>query len=285
MHDTNLVRLARNCRVPGDLADDLVACCAAVLASSAEDSLIVDVTAARLHRTWLPTQVDQRIHVATAVPDALGRTMTRTRRPEIVAHRRQIPAEDRCFVDGVATLTPARTWRDLAALLPLPDVVAAGDCVLRDGVPRAALEAVVNRTSRLRGGRRAREALELLDPRSRSRGESHLRVAVTGDGMPRFEVNEPVWRAEGGWLAEPDLSLAEARLALEYQGAEHAKLKRMRKDLTRGVDTRSEQWETLAYGPAEVFGRPWQINAEVRRKVKERAPHLLAPRRSHRRSA
>lgn len=280
-----MVRLARNCRIPAALADDLGACCAAVLASAADESLIVDITSGRLHRFWLPTRIDERIHVATAVPGALGRTMTRTRRPEIVAHRRQVPAEDRCVVDGVATLTPARVWRDLAALLPLPDVVAAGDCVLRDGVSRAELQAVVYRTARLRGGRRAREALGLLDPRSRSRGESHLRVAVTGDGMPRFEVNKSIYRTEGGWLAEPDLCLEEARLALEYQGAEHARVKRMRKDLTRGVDTRSEHWETLEYGPAEVFGRPWVIHAEVRLKIKERAPHLLVPRRRQRRAA
>ena len=133
----------------------------------------------------------------------------------------------------------------------------------------------------VRGVRRARTALALLDERSRSRPESHLRVAVSAPDLPRFAVNEPVYRQEGGWLAEPDLSLAEAGIALEYQGDVHAAIARMRKDMTRFLDMRREGWLCLAYGPAETFGRPWQIAAEARAAVRERAPHLLRPVRSH----
>jgi hypothetical protein len=93
--------------------------------------------------------------------------------------------------------------------------------------------------------------------------------------MPRFEVNEPVFRDEGGWLAEPDLSLAEARIALEYQGAQHADPARMRKDITRELDMRRHHWCLFEYGPAEVFGRPWQIGPQIRREIERRAPHLL----------
>jgi very-short-patch-repair endonuclease len=84
-----------------------------------------------------------------------------------------------------------------------------------------------------------------------------------------------VYRAAGGWLAEPDLSLAEAKIALEYQGSEHASLDRMRKDITRTTDMRLEGWLVLYYGPAEVFGRPWQVAPELRRHIRDRAPHLL----------
>jgi len=115
----------------------------------------------------------------------------------------------------------------------------------------------------------------MLDARSRSRGESHLRVAIWTPDLPRFEVNAVVYRGEGGWLAEPDLSLAEARLALEYQGKDHAKVRRMRGDITRRRDMRSEGWLTLDYGPAEVFGRPWTIAPEVRAELSERAPWLI----------
>ena len=96
--------------------------------------------------------------------------------------------------------------------------------------------------------------------------------------MPRFEVNDPVYRDEGGWLAEPDLSLDEAKIALEYQGSDHAEVKRMRKDITRFTDMRRDGWLTLPYGPAEVFGQPWLIKPEVREIVRLRAPHLLRAR-------
>ena len=96
--------------------------------------------------------------------------------------------------------------------------------------------------------------------------------------MPEFLVNRAVSRDEGGWLAEPDLALPEAKLALEYQGEDHAKLKRMRRDITRATDLRREGWEVYLYGPAEVFGRPWEIAAEVRATIQRRAPHLITRR-------
>jgi hypothetical protein len=241
--------------------------------------VISSITAARLHETWLP-QLPPTIHVATATPERAGRAMTRTRRGEFVAHRLQLAPEDITLVDGVRVMSAARAWRDLAHVLDLPGLVAAGDSVLRSGTSLEELVSVVQRTSRSRGARLAKTAIPLLDARSRSRPESHLRVAIIGPDMPRFEVNEPVYRDEGGWLAEPDLSLAEAKIALEYQGADHAKAKRMRKDITREVDMRRDRWLVLEYGPAEVFGRPWLIRPEVRAEIARRAPGLL--RRSRR---
>ena len=88
-------------------------------------------------------------------------------------------------------------------------------------------------------------------------------------------MNEPVGRREGGWLAEPDLSIEQARIALEYQGAHHGDARQKRLDITRSTDLRHDGWLVIEYGPAQVFGRPWQIAPELRRYVAERAPHLL----------
>jgi hypothetical protein len=109
-----------------------------------------------------------------------------------------------------------------------------------------------------------------------------MRVAISSPQLPKFEVNMPVYRAEGGWLAEPDLSLPEARLALEYQGEDHAEKKRMRKDITRATDMRDDEWLIHDYGPNEVFVRPSVIFREVLRDVGRRAPHLLRPARVRR---
>lgn len=268
------VRLARDCWVPAEFAEDLSARCAAALARCADDTVIASTTAARIHGLWLPDLPDE-IHLAAAQPGRASRSMTRTQRPEFRAHRRSLAAADRTVVDGLAVMSIARTWMDLAALFRLPDLVAAGDSVLRAGCSREELLDVIVRSRHLRGVQRAREALALVDERSRSRPESHLRVAISVPGLPRFEVNRAIYRDDGGWLAEPDLSLAEARLALEYQGADHADVTRMRKDITRSTDMRGERWLTLYYGPAEVFARPWQIAPEVRQLVRQRAPHLL----------
>jgi hypothetical protein len=268
------IHLAHHCYLPDGAADDLGATCAIVLESSAPDSTIVGFTAAQLHGLWLP-QRDEPIHIATAVPELAGRAMTRTRRPQFRAHRRELVGEDRAVVNGVQTLTLARTWRDLAAVLTLPDLVAAGDCALRFGARIEEIVAVIARSRGQRGARNAKAALPLLDARSRSRPESHLRVAITGPDMPRFEVNVSIYRPEGGWLAEPDLSLEEALIALEYQGSDHGKVKRMRKDITRFTDMRRSTWLTIPYGPSEVFGQPYLIKPEVREWIRVRAPHLL----------
>jgi hypothetical protein len=201
--------------------------------------------------------------------------MTRTQRPEFRAHRRLLGDRDRATVDGIPVTSVARTWVDLAPLLTLADLVAAGDSVLRLGATIGELSDAVGRSARLRGVRRARQALPLLDGRSRSRPETHLRMAVTAPDLPAFAVNEPIHRRDGGWLAEPDLSLRDARLALEYQGEEHADVRRLRADITRSADMRQEGWLALFYGPAQVFGRPWQITPEVRCLIRERAPRLL----------
>jgi very-short-patch-repair endonuclease len=102
-----------------------------------------------------------------------------------------------------------------------------------------------------------------------------MRVAASLNGAICFDVNEPVSRRGGGWLAEPDLSLEQAKLALEYQGPDHASVERMRKDLTRFADLRRDGWLVFAYGPAEVFRRPWEIEAEVHAALLSRAPQLL----------
>ena len=269
-----LVRLGHGCWVPPEVADDLAGRCLALLDHVAPDSVITSVTAARLHGAWLPN-LPNTLHVATASPDRVGRAMSRSRRNQVVAHRLQLEPQDVMVLGGVPILTPARTWRDLADSLSLPDLVAAGDSILRMGAAPEDLADVVRRTGGRRGSARARAALPLLDARSRSRPESHLRVAISAPDLPRFEVNVPVFRAEGGWLAEPDLSLADAKLALEYQGEDHARLDRMRADITRGRDLRMDGWAFLAFGPAEVFGRPWTIAPEVRSLVLERAPHLI----------
>jgi len=273
------VRIARRCWLPAELVDDYLVRCASVLATCADDTVLSSTTAARVHGLWLPSGFDD-IHLASAQPDRVAKAMTRTRRPEFTAHRRALTDQDRTVVGGLAVMTIPRTWLDLAAVLRLPDVVAAGDSALRSGCSREELTAVIERSARTRGVQRARQALPLLDARSRSRPESHLRVAATGPHMPAFAVNEAVYRADGGWLAEPDLSLSEAKLALEYQGGDHATIERMRKDITRGIDMRVEGWLCLLYGPAEVFGRPWQIAPELARIIGQRAGHLIRPRRS-----
>jgi hypothetical protein len=165
-----------------------------------------------------------------------------------------------------------RTWIDLAESFRLEDLVAAGDSVLRGTAGRYELDEAVRRAVGRRGVLRAREALTLLDERSRSRPESHLRCALVLGGLPWPEVNEAILTRHGEWLAEPDLHYKGARLALEYNGEVHADTDQMRNDITRELDIDSEHWKVVVFGPREVFQRPYRLAPYVRSILDRRDP-------------
>ncbi len=140
--------------------------------------------------------------------------------------------------------------------------------------------AASRRPFRRRGVLKARAALPLLDARARSRPESHLRYALVGGGLPPPEVNAPIHSAHGEWLAEPDLHYPAARLALEYNGADHARPDRMRRDITRDLDYQVEGWRVITFGPTQVFRHPDQVASLVRSVLVERDPDAFRRRPS-----
>jgi hypothetical protein len=199
------------------------------------------------------------------------RDHARTKRGELTGRRRYLLPDEISIVAGLPVTSPARTWIDLAERLSLPDLIAAGDSVLRMGVTPDELAEMVRRARRRRGVVRARVALPLLNARSRSRPESHLRYALVSCGLPEPKVNVAIYSAVGEWLAEPDLHYDEARLALEYNGADHAKVKRMRRDITREIDIKQRgKWWVEVFGPTEVFDRSDQTAAYVKELYRER---------------
>ena len=125
----------------------------------------------------------------------------------------------------------------------------------RGGHPGRARRGLADRgrTTRVRVLRRA---LPLLDARSRSRPESHARVVLVtrrpagAGGQPaRSTTSTAVARRAGPVVPE-------ARVALEYQGADHAELGRMRRDVARHMDLHRAGWQVLYYTAEDVFGRP-----------------------------
>ena len=273
-----LVRVARGVwRAPAEV-EEFVALCAAVLRALPPDSVIGGVSAARLHGLWLPAELPRRIEVIVRRDSALPRMLPGSRRPEVRARRRTLHPGDVGRLDGVPLTSLARTWCDLAEVLPMADLVAAGDSALRAGGDPDAMRTTLGRAHRRRGVVKARAVWPLLDGRARSRPESHLRYALLQGGLPPPEVNQPIFSEHGEWLAEPDLHYARARLALEYNGAEHADPGRMRRDITRDLDYQWDGWRVITFGPAQVFKRPDQIASLVRSVLRERDPSAF-PRR------
>jgi hypothetical protein len=134
----------------------------------------------------------------------------------------------------------------------------------------------LHRHTGLRGLAKARQALPLLDGRSRSRPESRIRTALVLADLPKPDVNVAIYDEHGQWLAEPDLSYDEAKLAIEFNGADHAEARRMRKDSIRTLDMQRASWRTLVYTTPHAFGRLDEVVTDVYTELRRRAPHLIS---------
>lgn len=271
---SDLVRVSWGVWLPSMLAGERLARLAAVLAALPAGAVLSGRTAAQLHGLWVPRQesIDITMPARARPPDQTSAPQRR----DVVAHRRRLGRDEVVRLAGLPVTSVARTWWDLASELGLADLVAAGDSALRARLTsRDGLGRVVDNSPRRRGSRLARLALSLLDDRPRSRPESHARVALRTGGLPPPEVNAAVYDEAGGWLAEPDLSYPAARVAIEYQGADHADVRRLAKDAARMMDLQRPGWIVFYYTAAQVFGRPDLLADDVRAALLRRAPQLL----------
>jgi hypothetical protein len=243
------------------------------LASMSPHAVLSYRSAAQLWGLWIPRF--DGIEVTTPATSRGSSRTTGVQRRAVIAHRRLTDDGDITVQFGLPTYTIERTWLDLAAVLDLPDLIAAGDSALRAGADHAELIARAERMRGVRGAVAARRAVPLLDARSRSRPESRIRAGIVLSGLPKPEVNRPIFDADGGWLAEPDLHYRRAKLAIEFNGADHEGLAQMRKDSvrTRGLDR--ADWKILVYTAPHAFGRLREVADDVYRDLCRRDPELL----------
>jgi hypothetical protein len=268
-----LIRLTRGLYRSAETVTELPDRCAAFLDIMPSGTVVGGITAARLHGLWLPEPTDtERIELIQTRDEVRPRQLPGSRRREMRVRRRTLRTAEIVEVNGIPITSEARTWIDLAESLSLEDLVAAGDSILHPTDCTADLTAAVRDGFHRRGVLRARQALTLLDGRSRSRPESHLRLALVLGGLPNPEVNRAIYTRNGEWLAEPDLHYERARLMLEYNGRHHADVDRMRADITRELDVDINEWHVAVFGPAQVFGRPYRIASYVRHLLNRRDP-------------
>lgn len=256
---------------------------AMALDSMSPETVLSHRSAAMVWGLWIPQFAG--VEVTTAARSAGSRYTTAVQRTAVVAHRRILPPEDVTLRHGLLVTTLARTWLDLAPFLDVYDLVAAGDRALQLGASHAELSQRCAALKRLRGIRRCRTAAPVLDAGSRSRPESRIRAALVLAGLPVPEVNRPIYDEHGQWLAEPDLHYKAARLAIEYNGSDHATLDRMRKDATRTLDMQRADWIVRIYTAVDAFVRLDGVVADTREILARRAPELLVAARFQSRPA
>jgi hypothetical protein len=145
------------------------------------------------------------------------------RGPGIRPMRSTLEPGDVTELCGVRLTTPLRTAFDLARTEPLVDGVVAVDYLAR-GRPEflADLLDYTRTHSALKGSRRALAVARRATCRSRSAGETRLRLFWTMQaGLPEPLVNPSVRLLDGFLLGMPDLLDPEVPLVGEYDGSGH----------------------------------------------------------------
>lgn len=196
-------------------------------------------TAALLNDVPLPLELeaDRRLHVSVLAGGA------RPRVRGVIAHVLEPGRTGIISVDGLRMTDAATTWCQLATLLDVDDLVAAGDFLITGGEPiggrrRVAtighLADAVDRHAGTVGVGRLRMALPLLRFGPLSRRETLIRLRMLRAGLPEPLLNHEVLEARhDGYVPVVDLAYPEYRVAIEYEGDHHRERPQFRRDIRR----------------------------------------------------
>lgn len=183
------------------------------------------LTAAEEYGLWLPP-----LPAGVPVFASMYRHDTRPRREGLQVARLAAPPRIE-VVDGVPLAVVAEVLLACAVHLRLLDLIALCDaalhlklCTLPD------LQAVAER--RRRGAPLLRRALKYVDGRSESIWETLLRILHVVCDVP-VVPQAVITTDDGGFVAQGDLLIVGTRTLHEYDGGEHLRRRRQRKDLKR----------------------------------------------------
>ena len=148
--------------------------------------------------------------------------------------------------------------------------MAIGDHLLRAGLlDPAALSRRLERATRVRGVVTARAVAPLLDARARSRPESLLRWWLLDSELPEPEIEVPVHDRWGREVAHADLGYARWKVALEYEGRQHAEAQQFASDIDRYSLMAADGWLVLRFAKRHLQG-PWTVVDRTRRALVSR---------------
>ncbi len=248
---SDLTTPSRGIRVPWSTTQHLADSLRPLIAVT-PGSVIGFSTAAALWGIPLPVEADKSLAVHLICP----RGTTGPRRTGVCGHSMTLRTTEATVLQGIALTTPARTWFDLAQLLRLDDLVAAGDYLVNRnkrifGEERTALSSVEELTQlletrkRARGVRTARAALPLIRVGCDSAPETMLRLALVRAGLPEPVLGWIITDESGGHVVWPDLAYPEYKVAIQYDGAHHFERGQQELDIARSEATARAGWTPI----------------------------------------
>ena len=158
---------------------------------------------------------------------------------------------------GLPVTGPERTFLDLAGTLDLVDLVVLGDSLVRLGRTTPADLVAQAREHRGPHAALARRAAALVRAGVDSPMETRLRLLVVLAGLPEPVVNHVLRDEDGGWAYRFDLSWPHLRIALEYDGRQHADSSRQWvRDVRRREDLDGRGWRLVIALSGDLYTTP-----------------------------
>jgi very-short-patch-repair endonuclease len=240
----------------------------AALLVTAPGSALSHHTAAELWGAVVPHESD--IHVTSRSRGS--------RKEGIVGHVAR-PGTMAMRFRGVPLTTPAQTFTDLRALT-LVDLVVLGDSLVRKErvTPDRLCAAAAGVGGR--AGQHLTRAASLVRAEVDSAMETRLRLLMVLAGLPEPTVNHKITRPDGSVRFRFDLSYPEYRLAIEYDGRQHAESEEQWGwDLDRREWIDDNKWRIVVNRSGDLYSTP----ARTLRRLTEamRARGMTVPRLSN----
>lgn len=163
-------------------------------------------------------------------------------------------------LQGVRVTTPEWSAYDIARNLPLRQATAALEGLTREGLDLDRLHRGVENSRGRWGSTKARRALSLMDLKSQSHMETHVRIDLALAGFKHFDAQVEV--PELGYVL--DLAHRWLKVGVEYDGRHHRNVQQEAKDSIRLSRLRAAGWIIIRVDYATILHRREQYLAKVR---------------------
>lgn len=187
----------------------------------------------------------------------------------IVVRSYDLAADETCRRRGMHVTTPSRTAFDIGRTLPVPQGVPILDALIRaTRITPADVIAMAGTKPGIRGVRRLRNALELVDGGAESPQESRLRLMLVCAGLPKPETQIEFFNDFGEAFIRVDMGWRQWKVAVEYDGIQHwTDPKRRAWDIERIALLEAMGWTVIRVSAA-MMSRPDAIVERVRAKLR-----------------
>jgi hypothetical protein len=215
-------------------------------------ALVLPPDAAFSHRT-AAALLGAPITPPTAPHVSLTPRRVLPQRAGLAVHSRRLQPADVIEHLGLRLTAGAQTFLDLAPSVWPDELVAVGDALMRCGhLTAEELTERLARADRVRGVVRARACAPMLSPKAMSRPESLIRCWILMSDLPNPQLQIPIHDRWGDVRAHADLGFEEWKVALEYEGRQHAEADQFGRDIDRYSLMAADGWATLRFANRQL---------------------------------